>query len=131
MPERPRLLIVDDDRRIAQAVAMRLKAAGYDVQSAHDGEAGLAAATEQLPDLVVLDIRMPKIDGLSVLARLREQEQTRHIQVIVLSACAVDECRALDAGAFCFLPKPYDPQTLLDSISAALNSDIPVGTQAG
>jgi DNA-binding response OmpR family regulator len=121
LPGVPQLLIIDDDRKIVQAVRVRLLAAGYDVQSAHDGEAGLAAAMQAVPDTIVLDLRMPKLDGLGVLARLRDNDQLKHIPVIVLSASAVDECKALDAGAFCFLPKPYDPPTLLQAVSAALN----------
>lgn len=120
MPEKPRMLVIDDDRKIAQAVAVRLRAAGFDVQFASDGEEGLAAVIEQLPDAIVLDIRMPKLDGLGVLAKLREQERTRRIPAVVLSASAVDESKALDAGAFCFLPKPYDPQALLAAIDMAL-----------
>ena len=120
MPDRPRLLIVDDDRQIVKAVSMRFRAAGYDVQCVHDGEAGLKAATEQVPSAIVLDVRMPKLDGLSVLTKLREQERTRCIPVIILSASAVDKGRALDAGAFCFLPKPYDAKILLASVASSL-----------
>jgi len=120
MSEPQRVLIVDDDRKIVQAISVRLRSEGYDVQAAFDGEAGLAAATQQVPDVIVLDIRMPKLDGLSLLAKLREHAQTMRIPVIVLSASAVDEVKALDAGAYCFLPKPYDPQTLLHSVASAL-----------
>lgn len=129
MPERPRLLVIDDDRQIAEAVAVRLRAASYDVQCAHDGQTGVAAAMQRIPSAIVLDIRMPKLDGFAVLSKLREQEHTREVPVVVLSASAVDERKALDAGAFCFLPKPYDPQLLLASISSALHQDHPLSTR--
>ena len=120
MSEPQRVLIVDDDRKIVQAISVRLRSEGYDVQAAFDGEAGLAASTQQVPDVIVLDIRMPKIDGLSLLAKLREHAQTKRIPTIVLSASAVDEVNALDAGAYCFLPKPYDTRTLLQYVASAL-----------
>ena len=75
--------------------------------------------------MIVLDIRMPKMDGLSLLAKLREHTQTKRIPVIVLSASAVDEVNALDAGAFCFLAKPYDPPTLLRTVASALGHPNP------
>ena len=125
MSKRQRLLIIDDDRKITQALSVRIGAVGYDVQVVHDGEAGLEAIDRQIPDAIVLDLRMPKLDGFGVLAALRRQERTRHIPVIVLSASAVDEGKSLNAGAFCFLSKPYDPQTLLASIKSALERNAP------
>lgn len=126
MPDKPIILIADDDVKIAQAVGLRLQAAGYEVHRVHDGISALEATHAHNPHALVLDLRMPGMDGFSVLARLREIDETQDIPVIVLSASAVDERRALDAGAYCFLPKPYDPQTLLRSISSALESTDPV-----
>jgi len=120
MLKRSQLLVIDDDRKIAKAVSVRLQAAGYEVRVAHDGEAGLAAAIEQVPDAIVLDLRMPKLDGMSVLNELRAREHTRHVPVVVLSASAVDKSSALDAGAHYFLSKPHDPKVLLASIDSAL-----------
>ncbi len=124
MPDRRRLLVIDDDRKIAQAVAVRLKAAGYDVRIAHDGDAGLTAVAEQLPDAIVLDLRMPIRDGLSVLHALRAQEETADVPVVVLSASAVDKNSALHAGAQYFLPKPHDSKLLLASIESALGNHV-------
>ena len=120
MSEPLRVLVIDDDRKIAHAICVRLRSAGYEVQTAYDGETGLTAVTEWIPQLIVLDIRMPKMNGLSLLMKLRECTQTERIPVIVLSACAVEEGKALDAGAFCFLAKPYDPPTLLRTVASAL-----------
>lgn len=123
MSEPQRVLIIDDDRKIVQAISIRLRSEDCEVLAAHDGEAGLAAATALIPDLIVLDIRMPKMDGLSLLAKLREQSRTQDIPVIVLSASAVEESNALDAGAYCFLAKPFDPPTLLQYVASALRKE--------
>ena len=118
MPDAKRLLVIDDDQKVAQGVAIRLRHAGYHVDLTHNGADGLDAAIKMPPDGIVLDIRMPKMDGLAVLGELRAREHTRQIPVIVLSASAGKEVSALDAGAFCFVAKPYDPQTLLSSIES-------------
>lgn len=118
--ERRNTLIVDDDRMIAKAVGVRMEAAGFRTNFAHDGLEALETVIRDKPDAVVLDIRMPKLDGLSVLAALQERDDTKHIPIIMLSASAVDERRALDAGAFCFLHKPYNAQSLLRAMNMAL-----------
>jgi CheY-like chemotaxis protein len=122
MRKRPLVLLVDDDRDIVRALGVRLKAAGYDVATAHDGLTGVAAAQSDRPDAIVLDIRMPGMDGLSALARLRGQESTRHIPAIILSANVVDTARneAMGLGAHCFLEKPCDPSDLLKALRAAI-----------
>ena len=124
MSTRSHILLVEDDRDVLRAVGVRLRAAGFETIVAHDGEAGLAAARVNLPDAIVLDIRMPGMDGLTVLARLREEEGTRDIPVVVLSANVVEtvKCKALDLGAKFFLQKPYDPKSLVQAIQTAISS---------
>ena len=119
MPDKLRILVVDDDRAIVQAISVRLRAAGYDVLTAFDGSAGLASATTNRPDTIVLDIRMPGLDGLTVLTKLREQDETKDIPVVMLSASVVDQRNALDIGAQFFLEKPYDAKTLVAAVESA------------
>lgn len=118
----PHLLLIDDDRNIVQALSIRLGAAGYEITSARDGASGLAKAVSELPDAIILDIRMPVMDGLAVLSKLRENDNTRDIPVLVLTANVAETVRskALDLGARRFLEKPCDPNELLQAVQAAV-----------
>ena len=122
LAEKGRILLVDDDREIVRGVSVRLRAAGYEVLTAGDGEAGLAAAREQLPDAMVLDLRMPVMDGFTLMARLRECPETEAIPIVVLSANAVEKAKrqAMDLGAAFFLEKPYDPAKLVAAVDAVV-----------
>lgn len=123
MPEKRRVLIVDDDREIVRGLTIRLRAAGHEVRCAYDGAAGLAAAIAERPGVIVLDIRMPGLDGFAVLAKLRERAETHGIPVIVLSANGVESvrARALELGARHFLVKPYQAATLLAMIESMIS----------
>lgn len=122
MERKPKVLLVDDDREIVRGLTIRFRAAGYDVVSAHDGAAGCAAALKERPDAIMLDLRMPVMDGMAVLAALREREETRWIPVVVLSANVLDSAkqRALDLGARYFLEKPYEFDQLITLIVSAM-----------
>jgi len=122
MSEKLRILLVDDDRDVARAASIRLQAAGYDVLVAHDGKEGLATAVEEHPDAIVLDLRMPVMDGHTVLRKLHERRDTDSIPVVVLSASMIEQskARALDYGARYFLEKPYEPRRLLEVVQAAV-----------
>jgi DNA-binding response OmpR family regulator len=120
MAEAPRILLVDDDRDLVLATKVRLKSAGFQVLTAHDGEQGLASALAHRPDAILLDVRMPRMDGLCTLARLRESDATRMTPVVMLSASLLDRCKALDLGARYFLEKPYDTRTLVAAIQSAM-----------
>lgn len=122
MPPKPKILIVDDDRQIAQGLVLRFRAAGFETDLAHDGAAGLALAGEWLPDVMILDLRMPVMGGMEVLAKLAEQDSTKDIPVIVLSASVMDQakCRTLDLGARCFVEKPFDAKQLVSSVHRIL-----------
>ena len=76
--DRPLVLVADDDPDILQLVSLRLASSGYEVMAAGDGEQALNAALERTPDLALLDVMMPKLDGYEVTARLRSDERTRH-----------------------------------------------------
>lgn len=87
------ILLVDDDITLREMYAERLKAEGFQVVTAQDGEEALAKATESHPNIILLDIMMPKINGLDVLKRLKEQTETKNIPVIVLTALIQDRER--------------------------------------
>ena len=118
-----RVLIIDDERFIAQALMLRLRAAGYDVRWAGDGASGLAAVAEWRPGVIVLDIRMPDMDGFEVNRRLRARPEHEGIPVIFLSANVQEAARqaALAAGAHAFLTKPYESKDVLAAIRSALD----------
>ena len=122
MPEKRRVLLVDDDREIVRGVSIRLRAAGYEILTAHDGQAGVTTAMEHRPDAIVLDVRMPVMDGLTALAILKVHEETKAIPVVILSASVVDQgkAKALELGARYFLEKPYDAKTLVEAVEAAI-----------
>jgi len=118
-----RVLIVDDERGIAQALCVRLRAGGYDVRSAFDGATGLSLALEWRPDLIVLDIRMPEMDGFEVSRRLAACAELLATPVIFLSANVQESARqaAMAAGAHAFLTKPYESKDVLAAIASALD----------
>ena len=110
MPNDKRVLLVDDDRDIVRGVGIRLRAAGYEIAVAHDGRAGLSAALEMKPDAIVLDMRMPIMDGFAVLRELRRHAETAAIPVVVLSTSNAesDIARAYQLHANSYLVKPDD-----------------------
>jgi DNA-binding response OmpR family regulator len=119
---RPLVLIADDDPDILSLVRLRLERAGYDVLAAQDGEQALSAALERPPDLVLLDVMMPKLDGHEVTERLRGNEATRHVPVILLTARVqeADIARGVHAGADDYVAKPFSTHELRDRVHAAL-----------
>ena len=114
-----RVLVADDDHGIRVYVAANLRKQGYEVHTAVDGQEALDVAALRAPDLVILDLAMPVLDGFAVLPRLREWTQ---VPVIVLSAHAdqVDKVRALDLGADDYLTKPFGVEELLARVRVAL-----------
>jgi CheY-like chemotaxis protein len=102
-----RVLFIEDDPTVAQMYKLKLELDGYQVTMAKDGEEGLELASEVRPDIIFLDIRLPKMDGFAVLERLRSNEQTRHIPVVILSNYGERELveRGLKLGALEYLIK--------------------------
>jgi DNA-binding response OmpR family regulator len=111
---RPLILVADDDEDILTLVTVRLELAGYDVIKARSGDEALRMATEHTPDLAVLDVTMPGLDGYEVTRRLRVQEATSETPVILLTARAqeTDVARGLAAGADDYVKKPFDARDL-------------------
>jgi DNA-binding response OmpR family regulator len=120
--DRPLVLVADDDADILQLVAFRLERSGYDVVRATDGEEALRIATEARPDLAVLDVMMPKLTGYDVTRRIREDEATSQIPVILLTARVqdADVARGFEVGADDYLKKPFSPQELRARVQAIL-----------
>ena len=115
------VLVVDDEPTIAEVVARYLERAGYRTRVAADGIEAIAAATDQRPDLVVLDLMLPGIDGLEVMRRLREQDRDR-IAVILLTAKGEESDRVvgLRLGADDYVVKPFSPAELVARVDAVL-----------
>jgi diguanylate cyclase (GGDEF)-like protein len=120
MPET--VLVVDDDPDIARFVEVNLRSAGYDVAVAADGMEALEKAGELRPDLVLLDVMMPRIDGFEVAQRLRKNPQTANASIIMLTAKALsaDKVTGLQAGADDYIIKPFDPIELLARVKGTL-----------
>jgi DNA-binding response OmpR family regulator len=116
------VLVADDDDDILELVSFRLERAGYNVITAHDGQQALAAAQEHQPDLAVLDVMMPGLNGYEVTQRLRSAETTRDIPVILLTARVqeADVNRGFEAGADDYLRKPFSPQELRSRVQAII-----------
>ncbi len=112
-----RILVVDDEERIVHFLTTKLKASGYDVLTAGDGVSGLEQLQAQEPDLVVLDLLMPKMDGLEMLQQLRSFSS---VPVIILTArgADADRIKGLKLGADDYLPKPFNPDELVARIEA-------------
>jgi DNA-binding response OmpR family regulator len=116
------ILVADDEDDIRELVVYRLGRAGYAVVEARDGEEAVRQATEHIPDLAVLDVMMPKLDGYEVTRRLRETDATKAIPVILLTARAqeADVSRGFEVGADDYLKKPFSPDELVSRVRAVL-----------
>jgi signal transduction histidine kinase len=117
-----KVLVVDDELDVAAAIESRLAAGGFDVSTANDGVSGLEAVERFQPDVILLDIRMPKMDGLTVLHRLKSNPETASTPVIVLSASMRDKQKVLDLGASFFIQKPYQSDSLMAALDAAIEN---------
>jgi len=120
LPER--ILVVDDDRDICRSIEVVLRLEGYDVRIAHEGEEALEQATRVQPDLVLLDMMMPGIDGYEVTKRLRHDPRTATASIIMLTARALpaDKVLGLTAGCDDYIVKPFDPSELVARVQSAL-----------
>jgi diguanylate cyclase (GGDEF)-like protein len=116
------VLVADDDDDIVRFVEVNLRLEGFDVTTASDGEAALAAAYDLAPDLVLLDVMMPVLDGFEVCQRLRSDSRTRHISIIMLTAksLSADKVVGLTVGADDYMIKPFDPIELVARVKSAL-----------
>jgi DNA-binding response OmpR family regulator len=114
-----RILVVDDDVELVGLLQFALANAGYEVVTAFDGEQALAQFAAHAPDLVVLDVNLPRLDGFQVLAALRRDSEVP-VMMLTVRAAEEDEVRGLDLGADDYLRKPFSPRALLARVRALL-----------
>ncbi len=107
--------MVDDDPVIRRLITVNLELEGFDVAEAVDGQAALDAIRQQAPQVVVLDVAMPRLDGLATTAALRADPATSDIKIVIVSARAqqADVRRGMEAGADAYLTKPFEPEALI------------------
>lgn len=125
--EHARILVVEDDTEIAEVLRRSLRLDGHEVRIASDGESALEVAAELSPDLVILDLGLPKLDGIEVCRRLREHSD---VSILVLTARTEleDRIEGLDAGADDYLPKPFERSELAARVRALLRRRPPRGS---
>jgi heavy metal response regulator len=115
-----RILVVEDEQKVASFIKRGLEEEGYAVDVAADGEEGLAIALECVHDLIILDIRLPKLDGLRVLRELRQEKVMTPVLLLTVRATIEDKVLGLDAGADDYLTKPFAFQELVARVRALL-----------
>jgi CheY-like chemotaxis protein len=117
-----RILVVDDESAIRLICRVNLESAGFETLEAGDGETAFSLALSERPDLILLDIMLPGIDGLEVAERLAAATETRQIPIIFLTARSTtpDELRGHEAGGVAYIAKPFDPTSLTETVAAVL-----------
>ena len=118
----PRVLVIDDEAPIRLLCRVNLEAAGIDVSEAEDGKSGLEAAREERPDVILLDVMMPGMDGWQVFEQLLQDERTSKIPIVFLTARAElrDQARGLELGGVDYVTKPFNPLNLAPLIEDLL-----------
>lgn len=127
MSDKKQILLIDDDPDFVEAVKMIVENGGYDVRVAYDGQEGLEAVAEGKPDLIVLDVMMPVMNGHEACAKLKADDATKEIPIILLTAVADRVTTStythrdmLESEAEDYMPKPVEPQELLERIQSWL-----------
>lgn len=117
-----KILVVDDDRAINELIKVNLKLAGYEIVQAFDGIQGFALAKQELPNLVILDVMMPNVDGYTVAQRIRQNDTTKDIPILMLTALSdiEDKGRGFAIGIDDYLVKPFDMEELKMRVKAIL-----------
>lgn len=123
--DQPRILIVEDEPDITELVKSRLEAAGYKTLSAKDGVEGLEKVRKEKPDLILLDVLMPRMDGITVALRLKKDPSTRAIPIMIISVTKGpdEEGLAKRIGAEEYLYKPFDPEEFLTKVGRLLKKE--------
>ncbi|MEO3976487.1 response regulator [Streptomyces sp. CAU 1734] len=121
-----RVLVVDDNRVIRQLIRVNLELEGYEVVTAADGAECLEVVQHVRPDLVTLDVVMPRLDGLRTAARLRDDPATSHLPIAIISACTQYELDSgIAAGVDAFLAKPFEPSELVRLVHQLMHREGP------
>ncbi len=120
--EMSKILVVDDDISINELIKVNLELNGYTVFQAFDGTAGFASAKQELPDLIILDVMMPEVDGYTVAQRIRQNESTKDIPILMLTALSQlnDKVKGFDIGVDDYLVKPFEMDELKVRVRALL-----------
>ncbi len=120
-----RVLIADDDADVRELVEFKLRQSGWEVSTARDGEEALAQLIAAPPDVAVLDIMMPKLDGYETCKRLKADEATRSIPIILLSAKGrnIDQKIGFEVGADDYITNPFSPRKIVELINAILGQE--------
>lgn len=113
-----RILVVDDESELVEMIKFRLEAGGYNVITAYNGQDALDKARSEKPDLIILDLMLPRIDGYKVCRMLKFDEKYRHIPIILFTARAQETDRDMgkEVGADAYIVKPFEPQELMGKI---------------
>lgn len=119
-----KILVADDNKHIRMLVQATLKVSDYEVIEAEDGEAAVEMAVEHEPDLILLDVMMPKMDGFDVLKLLRKRPETKDCPIVMLTTLSEEseQIKGWDGGANDYVVKPFNPAALLDVIERILSS---------
>lgn len=127
MTSRASILIVDDEPNIVLALQFLLKKAGYDVHTAENGEQALEAIARAKPDLVLLDVMMPKVDGFTVCHRIKTNPEWQDVRIIILTAKArdVERDKGLALGADDYIAKPFSTRDAINRVAAVLGRSAP------
>ena len=122
-----KILLVDDEPDILKLVAARLRASGYDVVTAQDGQDGLRMAQQERPDLLILDLMLPHLNGYEICTMLKQDPRYQGIPVILFSAKSQEKDKQLgkDCGADAYLTKPYRPEVLLERVRTLIAQSPP------
>lgn len=122
MSDKKRILIVDDEDDLRSMLKFRLEAMNYDVSEAVDGQEGLDKSRSENPDLVILDLMLPKIDGFKVCRMLKFDEKHKHIPIIMFTARVTEKDKQIgeEMGADAYITKPFEPEVLIGKIKELL-----------
>ncbi len=117
-----KILVVDDENHIVELIKFNLEANGYDVASAFNGEEAIEKAKDEKPDLIILDLMLPKIDGIEVCRKIKGNSETSHISIIMLTAKSdeTDKIVGLEIGADDYMTKPFSVKELMARVKAVL-----------
>jgi two-component system, OmpR family, alkaline phosphatase synthesis response regulator PhoP len=117
-----RILLIEDEEDIITTLVFRLESEGYEVITAMDGEAGLDKAKKEKPDLILLDLMLPKMNGYKICVNLKGDSAFKHIPIIILTARAeeADRKKSEEVGADAYITKPFEPSVLLGKIKELL-----------
>jgi len=129
MADKPRILLVDDEPSIVKMVGKRLEVEGFDVVVAMDGQEGLTKAQTDRPDLIILDLMLPKLNGYEVCTMLKQDTRFQKIPIMMFTAKAQDkdEKLGMECGANAYVRKPFRAQELLEKIRSLLVASSPPG----